>query len=69
MKRRWSENAFKEKKARKTTYVGVIDRVGEVDLVPGARGLVGLVLGDDDAAVVVLLDGDDGEGLHEDRGI
>lgn len=37
------------------------------DGVPGGSGLCGLLLGDCLGAVIVLLDGDNGEGTGEDR--
>jgi hypothetical protein len=48
-------------------YLGVVQWVRELDGVPGGSGLCGLLLGDCLGAVIVLLDGDNGEGTGEDR--
>ncbi len=51
------------------THVGAIEGVGEENLPPGSRRLVGLVLRDEDGAVEVRLDRDDGKGRDGDRGV
>ena len=51
------------------THVGVVQGVGQIDLVALACSLVSLVLGDDNRAVKVVLLGDDSQGLDKDGGV
>lgn len=55
-----------EKKWRKDTYIGFIERVSKQHLIPSARGQVAHVLVDEDRAVEVVLDGDDGHRRFQD---
>ena len=48
------------------THVSVVDDVGELDAVTSAGRCVDDILSDEDGAVVVVLDGDDGEGRGQD---
>ena len=51
------------------THVGVVQGVGQIDLVALACSLVSLVLSDDNRAVKVVLLGDDSQGLDKDGGV
>lgn len=48
------------------THVGIIQRVSQQNRPAGTSGLVGLVLGDSNRAIVVLLDGNYRKGGNED---
>ena len=57
-----------EREARNHTHVGAVEGVGEENLPPSTRRLVGLVLRNEDGTVEVRLHRDNGKGRDGDRG-